>query len=49
MNVLRVLRENWIWWLVPLVATLTFTLFLTKDPPMAEPVMPLTYDLPTTE
>ena len=49
MNVVRALRENWIWWFVPLVVTFALTLLLTRDRSVPEPVMPLTYDLPTTE
>jgi hypothetical protein len=49
MNVLRVLKENWIWWFVPLVVTLAATFYLSKDRTLHEPVMPLTYDLPTSE
>ncbi|MEM9193202.1 MAG: hypothetical protein AAGF12_28770 [Myxococcota bacterium] len=46
MSFLRILRDRWAWWLIPMLLTLAAAggFFLLEPDP--EPTMPLRYDLP---
>ncbi len=47
LRLLRLLRERWAWWLLPLLITLAITAALALSGPDPEPTMPQRYDLPT--